>query len=430
MRQQPASAVAAAAVEYAALAVLVGGVFLVVVVGGGTLVGVDVPHGGFTLLAAGLLAVVFEPARRRVRRLVNRLLYGHRSSPWEAMSRLSRQMGSTGDPVDLLRDLSGVVRSGTGARRALVWLRIDSTWQPAAGSPDIGGAQAVAADGDRLPRPLDTALAVPIRHGGELLGAITVVKSGTAVIPVERRLVADLASHAGVVTRTLHLLETLQHRLDLSRRRQQDLVTARAEVVLAQDAERRRLARDMHDTCQQRAVVLAGRLALARAVVHRDPDEARAALQDAAADVDSLATGLRRLTAATPPPELAAGGVAGALRAETATLPFTVDLVDGTRHRFRAELEETVYFCCMEAIQNAVKHASPSRIRVRLAVQDGWLAAEVSDDGPGFDAEHASPGAGLANMRERVRRWDGQVAIRSSPAGTTVEIRVPAEAAG
>lgn len=430
MRRQPAPLIAARAVEYAGLATLVGGAFLAIVVGGGAVLALEVPHPGLTLAAAVLLAVAFEPVRRRLRRLANRLVYGHRSSPWEAVRQFAVRMGHASEPVDLLRELAGVVRDGTGARRVQVWLRLDTTWNPVAGSPDTGNGEPIGVRGDQLPRPAGTDLTVPIRHGGELLAAVTVAKSGPgSLIPLEHRLVADLASHAGVVTRNLHLRETLQRRLDVSRRRQQELVAARANVLAAQDAERSRLAQDIHDTCQQRAVVLAGRLGLAQALADRDPAEARAALEAAAADVDSLASALGRLTSAARLPELVAHGIAAALRAETAALPFGVEVDDSTGRRYHPDLEAAVYFCCMEAIQNAVKHGDASSIAVRLSAPDGSLAATVSDDGAGFDVDHSSSGAGLANMQERLRHWNGELAIQSSSAGTTVEIRVPAEAA-
>ncbi|HZD00188.1 MAG TPA: ATP-binding protein [Actinomycetes bacterium] len=427
MDQRPTGAgTAVRAIEYAGLVALVGGTFLVIVVGGGAVLRLDAPHAGLTLAAAALLGLTFEPARQRLRRLANRLLYGHRSSPWEAVSRLAAQMGRDRDPVDQLRELADVVRGGTGARAVVVWLRVDTTWVPAAWSPDSGGGQPAALHGERPPRPPGADLTVAIRHGGELLGAITVTKSGPgSLIPLERRLVTDLASHAGIVTRTLHLQESLRRRVEVSGQRQRELVASRMRLVAAQDAERRRLQRDVHDTCQQQAVVLAGRLGLASALAHRDPHGAHASLGEARADVDRLAATLRRLSRAATVLELVADGIGAALRAHTASLPVTVEIEDLLCRRHHPELAAAVYFCCMEAIQNAVKHASASRIRVRLSEPDGWLAFRVRDDGAGFDVGRTGAGTGLRNMRERLRPWNGQLVVRSSPTGTEVGATIP-----
>jgi signal transduction histidine kinase len=325
----------------------------------------------------------------------------------------------------------------------VVWLRDGATWLPAALS-GTASAGPVGAAGDGLPRVEGADLTVPVRHGDELLGAVTVTKAGPGPLtPLERRLVVDLAAHAGIATTTLRLHQRLRRRLEVSRRQQQELIASRAQVIAAHDAERRRLERDIHDSCQQPAVVLAGRLGLAGAVAHRDPDQALAAVDTAYADLTRLAAALDRLVGAAPLPELAAAGIAAALRAETASLPVPVEVDDRTGgRRHRPEIEAEVYFCCTEAIQNATRHARPSRITVQLTEQHGWLTVRINDDGAGFDpdragtdrtgtdTDHAGTGAGLRNMRERLRRCGGRLAIRSSPAGTEVSAEIPAAAGG
>jgi signal transduction histidine kinase len=427
MGQRPiAAGIATRAIEYSGLVALVAGTFLVIVVGGGAVLRLGIPHPGLTLAAAVLLAVAFEPVRRRLLRLANRLVYGHRSSPWEAVSQLSAEMGHDRDPVELLEELSTVVLAGTGAKAVVVWLRIDQSWVPTVGSPGAGSAERITVGSGDLPEHLGADLTVPIRHGSEVLGAITVTKSGPgSLLPLEQRLVTDLASHAGIVTRTLHLRETLRRRLDMARQRQRELVASRAQVVAVQDEERRRLERDIHDTCQQRAVVLAGRIGLAGVLVHHDPGGARALLEEAFADVDRLASALRRLTSAAPIPELAAVGIGGALRTETAILPITVEIEGRLVRRYHPDVEATIYFCCMEAIQNASKHAKASRILVRLSDSSGWLRCSVQDDGVGFDVRREDTGTGLRNIRERLRPWHGHFVTHSSSEGTEVSVEIP-----
>jgi signal transduction histidine kinase len=426
MSHRPAAArIAARTIEYSGLVVLVGGAFLVIVLGGETLLRLEPPHAGLTLTAAVLLAVTFEPARRGLRRLANRVVYRHRSSPWEAVSRLAAQMGHDRDPVDLLAEMARVVLAGTGASAVVVWLRIESTWVPAARCPREVPADPVPVRGDEPLRPPGADLVVPILHGGELLGAIAVTKSSSgSLIPLEQRLVTDLASHAGIVTRTLHLRESLRSRLEVSRERQRELVTSRAQLIAAHDAERRRLERDVHDTCQQQAVLLAGRLGLASTLARSDPAAARTALDEAADDVERLASALDRLTRAAPVPELVASGIAAALRAQTAHLPG-VEVDDHTRRRHHAEIEAAIYFCAMEAIQNATKHAQAEHVLVTVAEPNGWLRCSVRDDGSGFDTRRPGGGTGLRNMRERLAPWRGRLTVRSSPAGTEVTAQIP-----
>jgi len=417
-------------IEYAGLAGLVGGAFLVLVVGAGAALGAG-PPAGLTLAAAVLVAVTFEPARQRLRRLSNRLVYGQRCSPGEAVSRLAVQIGQDREPADLLAGLAEVVRAGTGATAAVVWLRVESTWQPVAASPGPAGEPVAAAAGE-LPRPPGTALAAPIRHGGQLLGALTVTGPDRGRLTGrEQRLVADLAGHAGIVTSTMHLLASRRHRLAVSRARHRELVASRTRLVAAQDAERRRLERDIHDTCQQQAVVLAGQIGLAGTLAQREPAAARAALAAAAAGADRLAAALTRLARAAPIPELVTGGVSAALRTGTGHLP-EVEIHDRLRRRYPPDLEAAVYFCCMEAIQNALRHAEASRIEVELADPDGRLTFRARDDGTGFDPDRHREGRGLRNLRERLQPWGGRVVIHSSAAGTEVgaEIPVPADRTG
>lgn len=426
MGQRPTTARAlTGAIEYVGLGALVGGTFLTIVVGVGASLGVDVPNAGLTLAAAVLLAITFEPARRRLHRLANRVVYGHRSSPSEAVRSLAAQIGDDRDPGDLLQQLANVIRAGTAARTVVVWLRLDAVWEPAAGSPGAD-AESVEVEGDRAPQVRGADLVAPIRHGGELLGAISVAKSGPrSLIPLEQRLVADLAAHAGIAARTLQLKETLRRRLEVLRRQQQQLIASRTEVVLAQDEERRRLERDIHDACQQPALVLAGRLGLATMLADRDPGHARAVLDEARIDVDRVASALSHLTEGAPMPELASAGIAAALRAEAARLPAKVQIDDLIGRRHHPDLEAIIYFCCMEALQNATRHGKASQIRVRLSETPGCVAFSVHDDGVGFDVEHPGVGTGLRNIRERLRARHGRLVVRSSPVGTEISAEVP-----
>jgi signal transduction histidine kinase len=153
--------------------------------------------------------------------------------------------------------------------------------------------------------------------------------------------------------------------------------------------------------------------------------QARALAAEAAADLSRLRTALDHLVEALPPAELVSHGLGSALRSETATSPVPVDVHDGlSGRRYQADLEDAVFHCCLEAIQNAVKHAAASRITVRLSTVEGGLNVTVDDDGLGFDPDQATAGAGLRNMRDRLAAAGGMLSIRSGHAGTAIVIGV------
>jgi signal transduction histidine kinase len=203
------------------------------------------------------------------------------------------------------------------------------------------------------------------------------------------------------------------------------LADSRAEIVAAAGAERRRIERDLHDGAQQRLVVLQVRLTLLEDVVEQDPAAARTKIAELRSQIDDVLDELRSLAAGIYPPELAVSGLAEALRAlaRGSPIPARVEVVGNAG--CRPEVEEAVYFCCSEALQNVAKHArDASAVVIRLALQ-GDLQFEVRDDGPGFSDDRRRAGHGLANMRARIESVAGTLEIRSDPGvGTSVIGRV------
>jgi signal transduction histidine kinase len=227
--------------------------------------------------------------------------------------------------------------------------------------------------------------------------------------------------------RTLYLRERLRRELETARDRQRQLLAARRSLVEVQDAERRRLERDIHDSCQQQAALIAGRLGLAATLATTDPAAARAELLPVAADTERLASRLDRLTGDTPA-DLVKEGVAVALAAEFERLPIAIAVKDARSRPCPPELDSTLYFCAMEAVQNAFKHADPSAIKIGLSDVDDRVILTIRDDGSGVRPEVDSAGTGLRNLRERLEPWLGTVTVRSSPDGTEVEVVAHREA--
>jgi signal transduction histidine kinase len=268
---------------------------------------------------------------------------------------------------------------------------------------------------------------VTVEHQGELLGALSVVKRrGESLTPMEVKLIDDLAHQAGLVLKNVGLTAVLMRRLD-------ELRFSRQRLVQAQDEERRRLERNLHDGAQQHLVALKVKLGLVNALTEKNPEQATAMLEQLQGDADEALETLRDLARGIYPPLLADKGLAAALesQARRATLPVEVD-ADGIS-RYSPEVEATVYFCALEALQNVQKYAGASRAAVRLGEAAGELRFEVEDDGCGFEVAAVKEGSGLTNMADRLDAVGGRLEVDSSLGrGTRLRGRVhlPREGGG
>jgi signal transduction histidine kinase len=348
-------------------------------------------------------------------------VYGKRATPYQVLSEFSSQVAGSYAADEVLPRMARVLQEGTGAQVARVWLRNEGQLRVAATWPsdDAPVLPVMLSDGTLPPLPAVTR-AVEVRHQGELLGALTVTKRrGESLTPVEEKLLDDLAHQAGLVLKNVGLTADLQRRLE-------ELRASRQRLVSAQDQERRRLERNLHDGAQQHLVALKVKLGLAELLAAKDPEQTKATLQQLKADTDEALETLRDLARGIYPPLLAEKGLATALesQARKATVPVTLD-ADGIG-RYPQEVEATVYFCVLEALQNVQKYASASHATVRLRETDGALRFDVEDDGRGFDEEQVRKGAGLTNMQDRLDALDGALDVRSAPGdGCRVIGRLP-----
>jgi signal transduction histidine kinase len=260
----------------------------------------------------------------------------------------------------------------------------------------------------------------PVRHRGELLGALSIEKRpGETLSATEEKLVRDLAAQAGLVLRNAGLTEELMDSIE-------QLRTSRQRLVTAQDEERRKLERNLHDGAQQQIVGLTVKLGLLERLVERDPAQARSIAGQLQEDATEALEELRDLARGIYPPLLADQGLVAALRSQArkSAVPVTVE-GDGIG-RYAREAEAAVYFSCLEALQNVAKYASASRVNVSLSDGDGVLRFDVTDDGVGFDTTTSSYGTGLQGIADRLAALDGSIEVRSTAgAGTTVEGILP-----
>jgi signal transduction histidine kinase len=297
------------------------------------------------------------------------------------------------------------------------WIRVGGELRPSAVWP--GGLMPSAAlrmDGD----PADPGTrVVPVRHGEDLLGAISLSKPrDEALTSTEEALLQNLASQASLVMRNAQLTAELRASID-------ELRASRRRLVEAQDAERRKIERNLHDGAQQQLVALAIQLNLL-AESADDPGLVRQAIPDLKAQLSAALDDLRALARGIYPPLLADQGLIVALRAQATRSPVPVVLEADQVGRYSPDAESAVYFCALEALQNVAKHARASRVVIRLSGNGAGLEFSISDDGAGLPASGLRAGSGLQGMGDRLAAHGGTLDVRSEPGqGTTISGRLP-----
>ncbi|WP_426561038.1 sensor histidine kinase [Angustibacter sp. McL0619] len=394
--------------------------YLVVVVVGALLGGSSSkPSLGLSVLATTVVALGFDPVLTRLERYAARVVQRGRPSPYDALRRFSGAVARNRQSDDLPLEMARLLVEGTDAQWAQVWVAVSGTTLQAAMWPPEAQA--------RLALSPDRALAtrsLPVRHGDEELGRLVLLeREGNPLTPVEERLFAGLASQAGLVLRGAQLRAALAQRLDELSTRETELRRSRERLVDAQDAARRRLERDIHDGAQQHLVALAVNLRLAASLASSAPERAEALLAAQVQAADDATATLVALSRGIYPPMLAEAGVAAAIRAVAGD---GVDVVERGAGRYPLGVEAAAYFCCLEAIQNAAKHAGATTVRVEVDHDVAGLTLTVADDGSGFDPALVSSGSGLVSMRDRVDSAGGALELTSVPGrGTRLRAVIP-----
>ena len=300
--------------------------------------------------------------------------------------------------------MAQVLAAGTGAESAIVWLKVEGAMEPVATFP----RDATAPDEP----PSDT---VEVLHQGEVLGALSAtMPARDPMDPARHQLIQDLASQAGLVLRNVRLI--------------QELRASRQRLVAAQDEERRKLERNIHDGAQQQLVALAVKQRLAASLIGKDDERASEMLAQLQSDTNSALEDLRDLARGIYPPLLADKGLVSALEAQSRKAAIPVRIEPDGVGRYTQPVEAAVYFSVLEALQNTAKYADASRATVALGHDGSSLRFAVSDDGVGFDTAATSYGTGLQGMADRLAALGGELEIASTPgAGTVVTGRLPAE---
>jgi signal transduction histidine kinase len=394
---------------------------------------------GLSMVAAAVAAISFAPARERLLDWANRRVFGARHAPDELLRTFGSRMTRAISMDELLLQLAESLRKTMRLVSAEVYTGSGDVLERVASVPDAGPRSIVVGVRERpivaragvsgrawasvwLPALLDgrgpgQVRVAPVGHSGELLGLIVAERPATAGAFSEEddRVLTELAREVGLAVSNARLDTALQTTLDELRKQADELRSSRARIVASGDAERRRVERNLHDGAQQHLVAMAVNLRLARDTLAEDPSATVAMLDQLAEDVKDTIQELRELAHGIYPPLLADSGLGEALSAAGRRSPLPVRVCADGIGRYALEIESAVYFCCLEALQNAGKHAPGAQVEVRLWEQSGGLLFSVVDDGPGFDAEHATRGHGFVNMADRLGAIGGTVRWESQP---------------
>jgi signal transduction histidine kinase len=417
-------------------------------------------------------ALLYAPVRRGLSDRLRRAVVGERRDPADVV-RTFGDRASRGVPdSELLLQLAESLQRTLRLARTEVWTGTGGWLERVVAVPDrppatlelgpevraalansavVGGAWlelwlprlAQASGGeDASGRPVEGELRVVAAfHSGEVLGLV-VAQRRSAHDPFTAEddvALGELGRRLGVILHNRQLDATLEATLDDLRLANEELRASRARLVAAADAERRRLERDLHDGAQQHLVAMAVNLRVARDLVAEDPDAASEMLEALGDAVGATISELRDLAHGIYPPLLRDAGLREALRAVANRQPQDVVLDADDVGRYPADIEAAVYFCCLEALQNAAKHAPDATVTITVGVTasvgpTATLRFEVADDGPGFDPETVRMGGGLRHLGDRLGAVGGTVEWVAAPGRGTrvvgaVPVPVPTEAA-
>lgn len=402
---------------YGSLAVFITVVYVALVVGIGQFLRND-RSVVLSIAATAIVAVAFQPVRERVQRVANRVVYGKRATPYEVMAGFSRRMAETAALAEVLPDMAETAARGVGAERSRVRVLLPGgverveTW-PAVAGPNV----------DAYGRTVD------VSHHGERIGDISIAKPvGEPITPAEDHLLTDLAAQAGLAMHNVRLAASLEARLAELHEQSAQLAVSRQRLVTARDAQRRGLERDIREGPQRQLTAIGQRLEELEALAVSAPSDAEALLGRLGEDANATLEGLRDLARGIFPPLLADKGVVAALEAHIRKIGANARAEASpafAEQRFDADAEACVYFCCLQALQNVIRHADNARSTITLDVGGDTIACSVRDEGPGFDTFSSEPGMGMQIMRDRVDALEGTLDVRSGNAGTTINISIP-----
>jgi signal transduction histidine kinase len=399
-------------VAYGTALLLIAAAYAVIAAAPGMMLGNRVPV-ALAVVITIAAALAFQPLRRRLESAVSRRLFGDRVQQYQLLKSLGTTMEQTAELDELLPRLASAVSDGIGAG----WVRV----------------RLCEADGSWLEEPVgvagevtdDNAAGVDLVRASERVGRIDLGPKPGGYAAADLELLGTVAAQATTAVANVRLATQLKEGLE-------QLSTSRVRLIAAQDAERRRIERDLHDGIQQEVVALIAGLRLARNKLSRNQltTDELTDLQDQARE---MLGELRELAHGIHPPVLTDNGLVAALESRITRFPMSVEIVadEGLRdERFSEDVEGTAYFVACESLTNVAKHAGTDGARIRLTRFSNLLCLAVDDSGRGFQPNGARSG-GLANIRDRVEALHGRLTIESRlGAGTSVRAELPLATSG
>ena len=340
-----------------------------------------------SVVATGVIAVLFHPMLVLFRTAANRTFYGERHDPYKALHLLGRQLEATLKPEEL--SLSIVQTVAHTLRLPYVAL--------------VTGTGQTVAVGQAIGQPLEFAML----NRGQRVGALIVSSrhAGEAFSKGEMQLLEDLAARAGVAVQEASLARQLQ--------------ASKEAIVLGREEERKRIRRDLHDGLGPSLASLSMQLQVTRSVMTSDPSRAEQMVLTATHGVQAAIADIRRLVYDLRPPALDDLGLGGALRQQLEQMVgVQVDAQIEDLEPLPAAVEVAAYRIACEALNNVAKHAGASVVTLRLGMFDRGLSLEVNDDGCGLPVL-PNAGVGLSSMRERALELGGLLSIESAEVSGT-----------
>ncbi|HCF85378.1 MAG TPA: histidine kinase [Ktedonobacter sp.] len=361
-----------------------------------------------SLIATGLVAVLFQPLRELLQRGVNRLLYGQRDEPYRVVSRLGQRLEATLAPEAVLPAIVETVAQALKLPYVAIILQQDGTLVSEA---SYGSAK-------------EELLRLPLSYQSVLVGELVLAprRPGESFTPADRALLSDLARQAGIATHAVRLTTDLQ-------RLTGELQQSRTQLVTTREEERRRLRRDLHDGLGSALTSVTFQLDAACNLLDRDPQAVRTLLVELKGQMQTSIADIRRLVYNLRPPILDEWGLVAALREQVAQyqlnqVQVTVDAPDSLP-TLPAAVEVAAYRIALEALANVTRHAAASSCAIRLDVTDEVLIVEIQDNGSGLPPDYHA-GVGISAMRERAAELGGSCLIENvATGGTRVYARLP-----
>jgi signal transduction histidine kinase len=358
-----------------------------------------------SLLATGLIAVLFQPLRSRLQSAVNRMMYGERDDPYRIISRLGEHLEATLVPDAILPEIVETVAQALRLPYVAIELQEGDQLRMAAS----------------YGTPVDPSLHMPLHYQQDTIGELLLASrsSGESFSSADRKLLDDLARQIGIAAHAVRLSADLQR--------------SRERLVLAQEEERRRLARELHDSVSQALYGISLGVHTARMQLDRDPKDLAESLDYVLELSEAALIEMRALIFELRPESLETEGLVIALNKQAAAMQARQSIVVqtylGEEPDLPLEVKQDLYRIVQEALHNTVKHAHASQVELHMDQVSGMVTVEVCDNGKGFDTTTSFPGhLGLHSMRERVKSLGGELRIESAPGqGTCVKAQVPVQ---